>query len=281
MHDRPDSVIVGGGTMGSGIAAALLFSGHSVRLVEPDTSRHAAIIVRISKSLTRGAERACRPVDPAEMLTRLSIGARCEPLESVTLAIEAVPEQMVLKREVATTMAAAYPAALLATNTSSLSIDAIAPEACRQRFLGMHFFNPVGASQLVEIVSGTTTATATIERARAIVTELGKTAIVVRDSPGFASSRLGLALGLEAIRMVDEGVAEPDDIDAAMTLGYKHPIGPLRLTDLVGLDVRLAIAEHLAETLGPRFEPPRLLRAMVADGRLGQKTGSGFYEWPQ
>jgi 3-hydroxybutyryl-CoA dehydrogenase len=145
----------------------------------------------------------------------------------------------------------------------------------------MHFFNPVPVSTLVEVVIGTQTAPSAVEAATGWVTELGKTPIVVRDSPGFASSRLGVLLGLEAIRMVEEGVASPVDIDAAMTLGYKHPVGPLRLTDIVGLDVRLDIAEHLSRELGPRFEPPELLRRMVAEGVLGRKSGRGFYVWPE
>jgi 3-hydroxybutyryl-CoA dehydrogenase len=143
----------------------------------------------------------------------------------------------------------------------------------------LHFFNPVPASELVEVVAGAATAAEIVDRARGWVAALGKTPVVVRDSPGFASSRLGVALGLEAIRMVEEGVASAEDIDAAMTLGYKHPVGPLRLTDLVGLDVRLAIAEYLASRLGPRFEPPALLREKVAHGELGRKVGRGFYEW--
>jgi 3-hydroxybutyryl-CoA dehydrogenase len=168
----------------------------------------------------------------------------------------------------------------IATNTSSLSIDELAMVLDHpQRFCGLHFFNPVPASQLVEIVVGARTSPALVTEAGAWVTALGKTPIVVRDSPGFASSRLGVALGLEAIRMVAEGVASAEDIDAAMTLGYKHPVGPLRLTDLVGLDVRLGIADYLSSKLGGRFEPPALLREMVARGELGRKTGRGFYEW--
>ena len=169
---------------------------------------------------------------------------------------------------------------VLATNTSSIGLAALA-DALRDpaRFLGLHFFNPVPASRLVEIVVGDATAAGVVERARGWVETLGKTPIVVADAPGFASSRLGLALALEAIRMVEAGVASPADIDAAMELGYRHPAGPLRTTDIVGLDVRLAIAEELHATLGDRFAPPDLLRRMVADGHLGRKTGRGFYEW--
>ncbi|MBN9189080.1 MAG: 3-hydroxyacyl-CoA dehydrogenase family protein, partial [Microbacterium sp.] len=169
---------------------------------------------------------------------------------------------------------------ILASNTSSISIDDLARGLRRpRRFLGLHFFNPVPASLLVEIVAGAETDTDVVARAREWVTALGRTPVVVRDAPGFASSRLGVLLGLEAIRMVEEGVAEPADIDAAMVLGYRHPLGPLRTTDLVGLDVRLGIAEELHARVGERFAPPALLRRMVAEGRLGRKSGRGFYEW--
>jgi 3-hydroxybutyryl-CoA dehydrogenase len=172
------------------------------------------------------------------------------------------------------------PRAVLATNTSSLSIDDIAarlPDPAK--LIGLHFFNPVPVSDLVEIVVGKQTDADLVDSARQWVTGLGKTAITVTDSPGFASSRLGVVIALEAIRMVEDGVATAHDIDTAMTLGYRHPTGPLKTTDIVGLDVRLAIAEHLAAELGPRFEPPQLLRDKVAAGALGRKTGEGFYRW--
>jgi 3-hydroxybutyryl-CoA dehydrogenase len=186
-----------------------------------------------------------------------------------------------LKREALRRAEDLLPAdAVLATNTSSLSIDTLAEGLKRPgAFLGMHFFNPVPASTLVELVLGAATAPSTAAAAGGWVRALGKTAITVRDSPGFASSRLGVLLGLEAIRMVEEGVATAEDIDTAMRLGYKHPVGPLRLTDIVGLDVRLDIAEYLARELGPRYEPPDLLRRMVAEGMLGRKSGQGFFFW--
>ena len=148
------------------------------------------------------------------------------------------------------------------------------------RFIGLHFFNPVHIMKLVEVVWGPDTSDATRLAAVAFVRRLGKEPVVVKDSPGFASSRLGIVLGMEAIRMVEEGVAAPEDIDRAMELGYRHPMGPLKLTDLVGLDVRLGIAEYLHETLASdAFRPPELLRRMVADGQLGKKSGRGFYDW--
>jgi 3-hydroxybutyryl-CoA dehydrogenase len=144
----------------------------------------------------------------------------------------------------------------------------------------MHFFNPVAAMRLVEIVRGDATSDATVETASGFAASLGKTAIIVQDSPGFATSRLGIALGLEAVRMLEAGVASAADIDRAMELGYNHPIGPLRLGDIVGLDVRLAIADHLHTALGSEvFRAPELLRRMVAEGKLGRKSGEGFYRW--
>jgi 3-hydroxybutyryl-CoA dehydrogenase len=196
------------------------------------------------------------------------------------LVVEAVPEDAELKRQVLELAAEAAPAAVLATNTSSLSVSALAATlAVPERFLGLHFFNPVPVSSLVEVVVGRRTAPDLVDRAKGWVQALGRTAVVVTDSPGFASSRLGVALALEAIRMLEEQVASAEDIDTAMTLGYRHATGPLRTTDLVGLDVRLAIAEHLARELGPRFEPPQLLRDLVAAGHLGRKAGRGFHRW--
>ena len=193
-----------------------------------------------------------------------------------TLACAAERDQV----DVLTRVAAVAPGAVLATNTSSLSVDAIAdhlPDPAR--FLGLHFFNPVPASDLVEIVIGRRASSGLVADAKTWVAGLGKTAITVTDSPGFASSRLGVAIALEAMRMLEEQVASTADIDTAMTLGYRHPTGPLKTSDIVGLDVRLAIAEHLAKEIGPRFEPPAILRELVAEGKLGRKSGQGFYAW--
>ncbi len=202
-------------------------------------------------------------------------------LAGAELVVEAVPEDPALKAAVLAGIEPIVgPDTVLATNTSSISIDRLAAALeLPARFLGMHFFNPVPRSQLVEIIRGAATAPAALEAAHAWAWGIDKETIEVADSPGFASSRLGLAIGLEAIRMLEEGVASAADIDAAMVLGYRFPMGPLRLTDLVGLDVRLAIAEYLASTLGARFEPPQLLRDKVARGELGKKSGRGFFEW--
>lgn len=282
---RPDGApanvgVLGGGRMGAGIAHAFLLAGSRVTVVERDAVSADAAHARIGDSIRRSVERDSS-LDEAELAGRLTTGDDLAAFAAVDLAIEAVPEDRALKDDALARVEAALPErATLASNTSSISIDDLAASRLRpERFLGLHFFNPVPASSLVEIVRGTATDAATVESASGWVAALGKTPIVVSDSPGFASSRLGVMLGLEAIRMLEEGVASAADIDAAMTLGYRHPIGPLRTTDVVGLDVRLGIAEELERTLGTRFAPPDLLRRMVAEGKLGRKSGEGFYAW--
>ena len=269
--------VLGGGRMGAGIAHAFLLAGDDVTIVERDMGTASAAADRIRDLLTRSAARGRIAPGPAEFRTSTDVG----DFSDRELVIEAVPEDRALKADALTRVEAVMSdAALLATNTSSISIDALASALSRpERFLGLHFFNPVPTSALVEIVIGRATADVSVEQARAYVDAIGKTPIVVRDSPGFASSRLGVLLGLEAIRMLEEGVADAGDIDRAMELGYRHPMGPLRTTDLVGLDVRLGIAEELRAAFGERFAPPALLRRMVAEGRLGRKSGEGFYRW--
>ncbi|GLW06486.1 3-hydroxyacyl-CoA dehydrogenase [Microtetraspora sp. NBRC 13810] len=273
--------VLGGGRMGVGIAHAFLLAGGTVRLAEVDAGTAEAARARVARAVEASAERGKLGAPVPDVLARLEATVGPDSLAGCDLVIEAVPEDPALKARVLGALSAALsPDATIATNTSSLSVGELANAIDRpERFLGLHFFNPVPASALVEIVTGERTAPGLADRAGDWVRALGKTPIVVRDSPGFASSRLGVALGLEAIRMVAEGVASPEDIDAAMTLGYKHPVGPLRLTDLVGLDVRLGIAEYLASTLGERFAPPALLREKVARGELGRKSGRGFYSW--
>jgi 3-hydroxybutyryl-CoA dehydrogenase len=267
--------------MGAGIAHAFVAAGSSVKIVENDTSSARAAIERVGGSLRKALDKGTLAEDLDAVLRRVTVSTGPYPdIGDVELVIEAVPEDVELKRSVFQKVEGLAPDAVLATNTSSLSIDAIAAGLkAPERFIGLHFFNPVPASDLVEVVVGTRTGADLAERMRGWVAALGKTAITVKDSPGFASSRLGVAIALEAMRMVQEGVASAEDIDTAMTLGYRHPVGPLRTTDLVGLDVRLAIAEHLARELGPRFEPPQLLRDKVAAGELGRKSGRGFYNW--
>ncbi|GAA1860481.1 3-hydroxyacyl-CoA dehydrogenase family protein [Microbacterium koreense] len=273
--------VLGGGRMGAGIAHAFLLAGSHVTVVERDDASAAAASARVMDAVAASIARGTASDDQASYAARLTTGTDVAAFAACGLVVEAVPEDVGLKIDALTRAEAAMAAdAALATNTSSISIDELAAVLERpQHLLGMHFFNPVPASTLVEIVRGAQTAPDLIDDARGWVTAIDKTPIVVADAPGFASSRLGLTLGLEAIRMLESGVASAEDIDAAMTLGYKHPIGPLKLTDLVGLDVRLGIAEYLASTLGERFEPPALLRRMVADGDLGRKSGRGFYTW--
>lgn len=275
------AVVIGGGTMGAGIAFALARAGIETELVEVSEELAAAGVERAGEMIDDAVVRGRLTVADAEaskrgLRPRVGVdGATATP----RVAIEAVPERLDLKREVLAAAETLDPA-LLASNTSGISIDLLA-ERLRDpaRFLGLHFFNPVPAMALVEVVLGKRTAEGTERAASALVAEIGKEAVVVGDSPGFATSRLGLALGLEAIRMVEAGVAEPSDIDRAMVLGYRHPVGPLRLTDIVGLDVRLDIARNLREAYGDRFAPPPLLERMVAEGSLGKKSGRGFFTW--
>ncbi|GAA5199894.1 3-hydroxyacyl-CoA dehydrogenase family protein [Microbacterium jejuense] len=267
--------------MGAGIAHAFVLAGARVVIVERDEDAADAASTRLLESLRRSVERGAADRTADELAAAVETATDVAALAGCGLVIEAVPEDRALKIDALTRAEAVLaPEGALATNTSSISIDELATALGRPgRFLGLHFFNPVPASQLVEVVVGTATEAALVDDARAWVDGIGKTAVVVRDSPGFASSRLGVALGLEAIRMLEEGVASAADIDAAMELGYRHPVGPLRTTDLVGLDVRLAIAEELHRELGDRFAPPDLLRRLVAAGHLGRKSGRGFYEW--
>ncbi|GAA3351963.1 3-hydroxyacyl-CoA dehydrogenase family protein [Amorphoplanes nipponensis] len=281
----PKSVgVIGGGRMGAGIAQVFAGAGASVTVVEADRAAGAAALDRLGAALRRAADRGKLTEEPAAVLGRITFTGDLAALPAeVELVVEAVPEDAGLKIGV---LAAAErvvgPHAVLASNTSSLSIAGLAEGlSSPERFVGMHFFNPVPASDLVEIVVGPGTGDAVRDAAWSWASGLGKTAIVVRDSPGFATSRLGVLLGLEAIRMLEEGVADAASIDRAMELGYRHPMGPLRSTDLVGLDVRLAIAEHLHRELGDRFAPPQLLRDKVARGELGRKTGQGFHTWEE
>jgi 3-hydroxybutyryl-CoA dehydrogenase len=276
--------VIGAGTMGHGIAYVAAASGFDVRLADADPSMLAAGVRRISEAFERAIERGKATPEAREAaLARLTTARTArDAAAGVDLVIEAVPERLELKQTIFRDVEEAVsPDAILASNTSSLSISRIAgglehPE----RVVGLHFFNPVPVMKLLEIVRGERTSEAVIDTARALAGSLGKTPIVVRDTPGFATSRLGVVLGLEAIRMLEQGVASAEDIDRAMELGYNHPMGPLRLTDVVGLDVRLAIAEHLHATLGDdTYKPPALLRQLVSEGKLGKKSGRGFYSW--
>ena len=273
--------VLGGGRMGAGIAHAFLISGARVTVVEVDGPAAESAKERVESDLVKSFERGKIDGNLDTWTQNFSVSVDYADFADCELVIEAVPEIWDLKvsslQRVEENLS---ETAWLATNTSSLSVDGLADELQRpERFCGMHFFNPVPASKLVEIVIGRKTGQEMKELTLQWVAGIGKTPVTVNDAPGFASSRLGLALGLEAIRMVEEGVASAEDIDNAMVLGYKHPVGPLALTDIVGLDVRLGIAEYLESTLGPRFAPPQLMRDMVERGELGRKSGKGFYDY--
>ncbi len=275
--------VVGAGTMGAGIAEVAARAGleTTVNDIRPDLVERG--LERVRASLAEAVARGRTPAEERDRaLERLRGGADLEAAAAgADVVIEAVPEDLDLKRRTFERLGAVCrPDALLATNTSSLSVTAIATAAKEAaRVLGLHFFNPPPAMKLLEVVRGERTADAAVETARGLAARLGKEPIVVRDSPGFASSRLGIAIALEAMRMVEAGVASAGDIDKAMELGYRHPMGPLRLTDLVGLDVRLAIAEHLHREIGEVFRPPQILKRLVRAGKLGRKTGEGFYRY--
>lgn len=274
--------VIGGGRMGAGIAQVFAVGGSHVSIAESDRTAAEAARTRLTGTLAKAAERGKLAADLAVVLDRIVVVDEIGKLPAdAGLVVEAVPERADLKIAVLTKAEAVVGKdAVLASNTSSLSIGELgAALNAPSRFLGMHFFNPVPASKLVEVVYGPDTAEPVVHRAQEWIRALDKTDVVVRDSPGFATSRLGVLLGLEAIRMLEEGVADAEAIDTAMELGYRHPMGPLRSTDLVGLDVRLAIAEYLQSTLGDRFAPPQLLRDKVAAGELGRKTGHGFRDW--
>ena len=275
--------VIGAGTMGHGIAHVCAQAGATVRIQDAMQGGARAGLGKIAKNLDKGVQLG--KLSPEERDATISRLSAAETLEDACagadLVIEAVPEMLELKREIFAVVDKAAPAhALLATNTSSLSIADIASVLHdKTRLVGMHFFNPVHLMKLVEVVRHKTASDAAVALAVAYAEKLGKTPITVTDSPGFASSRLGLVIGLEAIRMVEQGVASPTDIDIAMKLGYGFPMGPLELTDLVGLDVRLGIAEYLEGKLGNGFTPPQLLRDKVAANKLGKKSGEGFYKW--
>ena len=268
--------------MGTGIAYVLAAAGRDTCVVEPDPARADGLTRTIAEQAARGRERGKLTAAQADALPlRVTCVAGVDGLaRGLELVVESVPERLALKRQVLRTAQAREPV-LLASNTSSLSIEDLAQGlAAPGAFLGMHFFNPVWSLGLVELIRGPATDDDAVARARALVEVIGKQAIVVRDVPGFATSRLDLIAALEAIRMVADGVASVQDIDRAAVLAYRHPVGPLRLSDIVGLDVRLDIARQLEAAYGERFAPPPLLAEMVAQGRLGEKSGHGFYAWP-
>jgi 3-hydroxybutyryl-CoA dehydrogenase len=275
--------VLGTGTMGQGIAQVAATAGLATRVFDalPGRAEQAvgAVRAQLEKLVAKGkmaAEQRDRAV--ALLAVAADVGAACT---GVDLVVEAAPENMELKVKLLGDVVAAAPShTIVASNTSSLSLTELGTRiGAADRTVGLHFFNPPPVMELLEIVRGIATSDATVDAAVAFARHVGKTPIVVRDMPGFATSRLGVILGAEAIRMLESGVASAEDIDRAMELGYRHPMGPLKLTDLVGLDVRLAILDHLHRELGEQFRAPALLRQMVRAGKLGKKTGEGFYVW--
>jgi 3-hydroxybutyryl-CoA dehydrogenase len=286
--DEPRSIervaVIGAGTMGHGIAQVCAMAGLGVGIYDPQPGQVDAALARIRSNLERGVERG--KVSPELRAMALANLRRARDLrdaaEDADLVIEAVPERMEAKVGIFKDLDRHAPSrAILASNTSSLSISRIAEATgTPERVVGLHFFNPVHIMKLLEVVRGRRISEQTVAACLQFAKRIGKEPIVVSDTPGFASSRLGVVLGLEAMRMVEQEVASPADIDRAMELGYNHPMGPLRLTDLVGLDVRLGIAEYLHSELGgEQYLPPEILRRMVAEGKLGKKSGEGFYRW--
>jgi 3-hydroxybutyryl-CoA dehydrogenase len=252
-----------------------------MRDVSPDALARG--LQSIERNLAKAIQlKKISELDRDETLQRISRVTRLEEISGANLVIEAAPENLELKQSLLREAEALVAGdCIFATNTSSLAIGEVAAASSRpETVIGMHFFNPVHIMRLVEIVVGKKTSSEATATVREVATRMKKEPIIVRDVPGFASSRLGVTLGLEAMRMVEQGVASARDIDTAMELGYNHPMGPLRLTDLVGLDVRLNIAEYLHGKLGSEtFRPPEILRRMVSEGKLGKKSGEGFYKW--
>jgi 3-hydroxybutyryl-CoA dehydrogenase len=276
-------LVLGTGTMGQGIAQVVAAAGMQARLFDVDPEKVSKAVAAIEAVTQRSVEKGKLTSEArGALLGRLvAESSIARGAKDADLCIEAIPEKMDLKVAVLSEVLASAPRGLVVgSNTSSLSITEIGARiGAPARTVGLHFFNPPPVMELLEIVRGVATAPETVERALALAGALQKTPIVVNDSPGFATSRLGVALGCEAIRMLEAGVASVEDIDRAMELGYRHPMGPLKLGDLVGLDVRLGILEHLHREVGEQFRPPALLRQMVRAGHLGKKTGQGFYRW--
>lgn len=283
MADISTLGVVGAGTMGHGIAHVAAAAGYKVVLYDTKLDLAEKGRQKIEVNLDYGVKKGkVTAAAKDEALAKISVSEKLSDFSKCELVIEAVPEKMELKQKLFAELATMLPAtAILATNTSSLSVTEIASAVPNpERVVGMHFFNPVHLMKLLEVVRAYQTGEDVVNTVKAVGLKMNKELIVVRDSPGFASSRLGLALGMEAIRMLEEGVGSAEDIDRAMELGYGHPMGPLKLTDLIGLDVRLAVGEYLHKELGnPAFRPPQLLKQMVRAGRLGKKVGKGFYSY--
>ena len=275
--------VLGAGTMGHGITQVAAAAGYKVIMRDMDMNAVARGVRSIEANLAKGIQLGkLTEEDRDDTLQRIRGTAKLEDTRGADLFIEAAPERMELKQEILQSVEALSDRNFIfATNTSSLSISEIASVSKRPAsVVGLHFFNPVHLMRLIEIVTGNETSDETVEVVRQVARRMRKEPITVRDVPGFASSRLGIALGLEAMRMLEQNVASAKDIDTAMELGYNHPMGPLKLSDLIGLDVRLDIAEYLYRELkSETFRPPQILQKMVSEGKVGKKSGEGFYRW--
>src|SRR5215470_776348 len=275
--------VIGAGTMGRGIAYAAALGGYRTILEDVMPENLANGTAWIKKSLEEGVKRGKVTTEesaaaPSRIEAVSTVEAACRESDFL---IEAVPEEMELKLELYTLFDKfARPNAVMASNTSSLSIAEMAemtyrPELC----VGMHFFNPVPKMRLIEIVRAPKTSDETIATCREVGARMGKDVVVVRESPGFITSRVNALIGNEAFAMLEAGLASAEDIDKALRLGLNHPMGPFEMVDLVGLDVRLRILEYLHATLGEKYRPSPLLRKLVAEGRLGRKAGRGVYDY--
>jgi 3-hydroxybutyryl-CoA dehydrogenase len=275
--------VLGAGTMGRGIAQVAALSGFQSRLYDVSPAQLESARAAVHRALDKGVELGKVDADAARRAkdSLAPHGDLAAAVGGADLVIEAVPESMELKIEAFREVARHAPSgAVFATNTSALSITELAAATDRpERTVGMHFFNPVHLMKLVEVVRGLQTSDETTDLALDVTRRLGKESVVVRESPGFVTSRINVLIGNEAFRMLQEGVASAEDIDKALKLGLNHPMGPFEMVDLVGLDVRLAILEHLHRTLGDTYRPTTLHTQLVRAGRLGRKTGHGVYRY--